>query len=115
MVLLRDPDGGLLLERRPPAGIWGGLWSLPELADDDDPLAWCTDRFGRQACLGRRLQRRRHTFSHFHLDISPVEILLNGPGSRVLDGEHHVWYNPAQPSGLGLAAPVARLIDEINR
>jgi A/G-specific adenine glycosylase len=30
MLLLRTMDGEVLLERRPPAGIWGGLWSFPE-------------------------------------------------------------------------------------
>jgi A/G-specific adenine glycosylase len=27
-VIVRDPRGRVLLERRPPAGIWGGLWSF---------------------------------------------------------------------------------------
>ncbi len=38
MLLLSDREGRLLLERRPPSGIWGGLWSLPE-SDGSAPLA----------------------------------------------------------------------------
>ncbi|HET6591987.1 MAG TPA: A/G-specific adenine glycosylase, partial [Xanthomonadales bacterium] len=30
MLILRDERGRVLLEKRPPAGIWGGLWCLPE-------------------------------------------------------------------------------------
>ena len=35
-VLVLERDGMILLEQRPPLGIWGGLWSLPELPMDAD-------------------------------------------------------------------------------
>ena len=113
MLLVRDPAGAILLERRPPAGVWGGLWCLPELAVEANPLHWCADSLQQEGVLGRTLPGRRHTFSHFHLDIEPVEILLNQPGCRVLEGDRQLWYNPRQPETVGLAAPVARLLDEI--
>ncbi len=114
MLLVRDAEGALLLERRPPAGIWGGLWSLPEIAVDADPLGWCRETLQQSARIKRHLDPRRHTFSHFHLDIEPVEILLNGPGCGVLEAADRVWYNPQRPDDVGLAAPVARLIDVIT-
>jgi A/G-specific adenine glycosylase len=114
MLLLRDPAGRVLLEQRPPSGIWGGLWGLPELAMEEDPLAWSRRQFGPEAAAGRGLPPRRHTFSHFHLDITPLEILLPAPGWSVLEGPDRVWYNPANPDALGLAAPVARLLEEIQ-
>jgi A/G-specific adenine glycosylase len=113
MLLVRDASGALLLERRPPAGIWGGLWCLPEVDCDADPLGWCHETLQQGAEITRHLETRRHTFSHFHLDIEPVEILLNGPGCGVLEASDRVWYNPQRPEDVGLAAPVARLIDEI--
>jgi len=113
MLLVREPSGNVLLERRPPAGIWGGLWCLPELDPKTDPLAWCGDRLQQSARLGRTLALRRHTFSHFHLEIEPLEILLDPPGFGVLEGGQRLWYNPRQPEEIGLAAPVARLLDEI--
>ncbi|MFM1892229.1 MAG: A/G-specific adenine glycosylase [Pseudomonadota bacterium] len=114
MLLVRDPTGRLLLEQRPPSGVWGGLWGLPELALDADPLAWTRETLGATARLGRRLAPRRHSFSHFHLDIQPLEILLPEAGCRVLDGDRRVWYNLAQPDARGLAAPVSRLIQELQ-
>ena len=45
-VLLLERAGDVLLERRPSTGIWAGLWSLPELALDDDVVAACRARFG---------------------------------------------------------------------
>jgi len=113
MLLVRDASGGVLLEKRPPAGVWGGLWCLPELPVDADPLSWRNDSLRRSARIGRTLAPRRHTFSHFHLHIEPVEILLNQPGYGVLEGALHLWYNPQQPENVGLAAPVARLLAEI--
>ena len=113
MLLVRDVSGTILLERRPPAGVWGGLWCLPEVSPEVDPLVWCSDRLMKSAALGRTLASRRHTFSHFHLDIEPVEILLNQPGCAVLEDGERLWYNPRKPESVGLAAPVARLLDEI--
>ncbi|MDJ0738242.1 MAG: A/G-specific adenine glycosylase [Gammaproteobacteria bacterium] len=113
MLVVRDPAGAVLLEQRPPSGVWGGLWSLPEIAVDADPLHWCREALAQDAALGRALDPRRHTFSHFHLDIRPVEILLNGSGCGVLEGGGQLWYNPRRRQDVGLAAPVKRLIDEI--
>ena len=113
MLLVRDPEGLVLLERRPPAGLWGGMWCLPETSVDTDPLAWCLDRLRQPAVIGRTLAARRHAFTHFQLHIEPVEILLNQPGYGVLEAGERLWYNPRQPQNVGLAAPVARLLDEI--
>ncbi|HPQ25336.1 MAG TPA: A/G-specific adenine glycosylase [Gammaproteobacteria bacterium] len=113
MLLVRDPAGAVLLEQRPASGVWGGLWCLPQIDREADPLDWCLDALQQNAVLGRTLPARRHTFSHFHLDIEPVEILLNRPGCVVLEGESRLWYNARQPENVGLAAPVTRLLQEI--
>ena len=113
MLLVCDPEGAVLIERRPPTGVWGGLWCLPETAVDTDPLDWCIDQLAEAAVLGRRLPARRHTFSHFHLDIEPIEILLDRPGSAVMEAHSRLWYNPKAPNSVGLAAPVARLLAEV--
>jgi A/G-specific adenine glycosylase len=51
----------------------------------------------------------RHTFSHFHLDITPVLARLGAPGGS-MDGDRQVWYKPGQSDERGLAAPVAKLV-----
>jgi A/G-specific adenine glycosylase len=112
MLLVRNPHGEFLLERRPPAGVWGGLWCLPEIEDAAEPAGWCRSVLGQVAAEGRELGTRRHTFSHFHLDIRPRELLLEHPGCGVLEGDRWLWYNPRKPEQVGLAAPVARLLDE---
>ncbi len=55
---------------------------------------------------------RRHIFSHFHLDILPLEVRLEGMASAVMDGGRLAWYNIGNPDTRGLPAPVARMIAE---
>ena len=117
MLMVRRPDGHVLLEKRPPTGVWGGLWCLPELPVDDDPEQWCQAAVGASASRGRVFAERRHTFSHFHLDISPLELLVgearNDLGQHVLEPVEWLWYNPQLPQDVGLAAPIARLLEEM--
>ena len=115
MLMVLSPQNELLLEKRPPVGIWGGLWSLPECREESVLKAWPRVHLGRPGRVAGRWPIRRHTFSHFHLDIEPVVIRLNNCATCVLEGETRVWYNTANPDGRGLAAPVARLIDELKR
>ena len=56
----------------------------------------------------------RHTFSHFHLDITPVEARLKAPANAVMESPESVWYNTAQPDARGLAAPVKKLLDALQ-
>jgi A/G-specific adenine glycosylase len=113
LLLLQNEQGRVLLQQRPTAGIWGGLWSFPELPVGEDIQHWCLVNIGSMSGKAIDLPARRHTFTHFHLDIQPKHILLEKPGYQVLDGDHYVWYNLVQPDERGLAAPVKRLLEEI--
>ena len=109
-LLLENADGELLLQRRPPSGIWGGLWGFPECADESGVV----ERLGE---LGLRLQLQqqrglaplRHTFSHFHLDINPEHCAVTETPGNVADADTLCWYSGGQR--LGLAAPVKKLIE----
>jgi len=108
MPILTRSDGCILLERRPPAGIWGGLWSLPEL-DDMQML----EPFARRhaLCLGQRqaLAPISHSFSHFRLAIEPW-LIEASESARAINEDNWLWYDPDNPKRLGLAAPVAKLL-----
>jgi A/G-specific adenine glycosylase len=114
MLILHNPAGEVLLERRPPAGVWGGLWSLPECRPGCDPADWCHSRLGAVPILVEKLPRRRHAFSHLQLDIQPLRLVLEACPMAIADGADHLWCNPRRPGTLGLAAPVARLLAEIE-
>ena len=114
MLLLSGSDGAVYLERRPASGIWGGLWSFPEFDTEAALLDWCDQR---NIPLPERLetwQALRHTFSHFHLDITPCRLRLKNPGFSVMEGGGAVWYNTGQSAALGLAAPVQRLLAQLQ-
>ncbi|WP_372695012.1 A/G-specific adenine glycosylase [Immundisolibacter sp.] len=110
LLLLRRPDGRVLLERRPPAGLWGGLWSLPEYTGAVTELAdWCRVHYGLSPQAVHGGDPFIHTFSHFRLEITPLECRVQA-APTALDAPDRLWYNPANPARLGLAAPVRRLL-----
>ena len=113
MLLLRNETQDILLMQRPPTGVWGGLWSLPECAADTDPQHWCREHLHCDVAIETAWPTLRHTFSHFHLDIEPLPLRLVRPRG-VMEGATTLWYNPRAPQALGLAAPVARLLDKIK-
>ncbi|MBT2972046.1 MAG: A/G-specific adenine glycosylase [gamma proteobacterium symbiont of Ctena orbiculata] len=115
MVILSDSSGAVLLEQRPPSGVWGGLWSLPESPSGQPLERWCSDALGYEVEERARLTPRRHSFSHFHLDIIPVVVRMKNPVKGLMDGGARVWYNLSQPDDLGLAAPVSRILSEIRQ
>jgi A/G-specific adenine glycosylase len=110
MLLLSNEAAEVLLEKRPPAGIWGGLWSFPEFGGEEDAVDWCRDRLG---CAIADLQRwpvMRHTFSHFHLDITPLLAQGGELPHAVMEDKGRLWYNPTLGQQRGLAAPVTVLL-----
>lgn len=113
MLLLHDGQGRVLLEARPPDGIWGGLWGLPEYPDRPAAESGLAELFGDRWQEISAWPERRHTFSHFHLLITPLVVKLNGRPEWVMDGSRRVWYNTDKPDQRGLAAPVSRLIEEL--
>ncbi len=112
--ILEDRDGRILLQKRPPAGIWGGLWSFPECSPETDVVAWIKQAFGSTVCDLRREAGLRHTFSHFHLDITPVRVVLAGSAEGVREQGDLRWIHPAEELTLGTAAPVKKLIESLS-
>ena len=110
MLLLSDGQGRVLLERRPPVGIWGGLWSLPECPPEADIIAWCQQQWGLEVEIGTPWPVVRHGFSHFQLDMIPTPARIHHQGARVMEGERFVWYNPHDSSRRGVATPIQRLL-----
>ncbi|XQE67521.1 A/G-specific adenine glycosylase [Pseudomonas sp. P3C3] len=108
MPLLANAEGAILLYRRPSSGLWGGLWSLPEL-DDLDALGELAREHALTLDEPRALAGLTHTFSHFQLAIEPWLVRVEQVGSAVAEGDW-LWYNLATPPRLGLAAPVKKLL-----
>lgn len=112
LLMMRNPAGDIYLHQRPPQGIWGGLWSFPEIASDVDVHTYVEDKFS-PVITHEVWDSYRHTFSHYHLDITPVLLQLNKSVPRVAEGQESIWYNLHKPESLGLAAPVKKLLEKL--
>ena len=114
MLIIQGPEG-ILLEQRPPTGLWGGLWGFPEVASMDDAAAWCQARLGVDPQECHAMEPFVHTFTHFRLHITPLRMWVQDPAAGVMEGAGRVWYKDTAQAGLGLAAPVARLLKQITQ
>lgn len=112
-LLLQNKAGEVLLEKRPPAGIWGGLWSLPQHEDRQTLLETLSLKLQQEINPGNSLPELRHTFSHFHLIMQPQLANLEDASRQVMDGDRWRWFNPRQLTGIGLAAPIKNLLEKL--
>jgi A/G-specific adenine glycosylase len=109
MLLLLD-RGELMLEKRPARGIWGGMWSLPELSPDRDPASHCHERFGFTTQTQKVLPQLRHSFTHFKLRIQPVHLQL-APRHTTPPGQ--IWLPIVDALDAALPAPVRKLVAQL--
>ena len=114
LLMVRNPQGEWLLEQRPASGIWGGLWSFPEVASDQDVTEFWQQTHGEELVHQETWDSFRHTFSHYHLDITPVVADIAISAAQI--GERAVyWYDVHAPASLGLAAPVKLLLGKLRQ
>jgi A/G-specific adenine glycosylase len=113
-LVLRNQNRQLWLEKRPPVGLWGGLWSLPEFDSCAEAQDWCLTHALRIR-KSYSLPPQRHTFSHYHLDYTPLVIDIENPTNNVMEARPALWYNAARISDLGLAAPIKLLLQHLNK
>jgi A/G-specific adenine glycosylase len=111
MLLLRDRCGRLLLQRRPPTGVWAQMWSLPEAQDAAAARQEIARDHGIKgnSIVFRPLPPFVHTFSHYRLDVTPLILDVASP-AHVADDADRRWLHPADAATLGLPAPVRKLI-----
>ncbi len=107
-LIIRNKHGEMLMEKRPPSGIWGGMWSLPELTMDEAVDVAVERNWQLMVDSYNDLPSFRHTFSHFHLDITPCEVDVKAVSGAVADGGRYQWH--ADLALLALAAPVSAII-----
>lgn len=113
-IMLQNPLGEVLLEKRPSRGIWGGLWSFPECPTTADIPTWCQQHLNGTISKCYTWQLLRHTFTHFHLDITPILMPIKTEACQTMALTGTIWYNTTQPQTYGLAAPVARLLTQLT-
>ena len=108
LLIIRNEQGDYLMEKRPPAGIWGGLWSLPELAIDQTVAELVSQNWQLTVNQHKDLPVFRHTFSHFHLDITPCQVQVAPTTGAIAEQGQYQWC--ADITQLALAAPVSAIL-----
>ena len=111
MLLLSNTEGEILLEKRPPTGIWGGMWSLPEIALEEDIAEQCLQRWHCDVESSEDLAGFRHTFSHYHLDITPCRVQIKAQSTEVRDNDEQ-WCNSIQAKDRGLATAISKILNQ---
>ena len=101
--------GEVLLEKRPAAGIWGGMWSLPEADAAAHPAEALARDWGIEAAGVEALQPFEHAFTHFTLEVTPWRIRARG-ATRLAEGRPGAWLALDELEGAALPSPVRRLL-----
>ncbi len=114
MLLLRNKQNEILLQQRPPSGIWGGLWCFPQCDIETDIAQWCQQQLGLGIDNILNGTPFSHTFSHYRLYVTPIHAQVTDNSEIVMESAPQLWYNRQQPASLGLAAPVSKLLQQFN-
>jgi A/G-specific adenine glycosylase len=110
LILTDAATGRIMLEKRPPTGIWGGLWSLPEVSLGDNVDMVCQQRWGLSVLTNEDCAPFRHTFSHYHFEITPCKVSVAAGEKEVKEHGNITWCISLDAQKRALAAPVARII-----
>ncbi|GAA6170649.1 A/G-specific adenine glycosylase [Colwellia sp. KU-HH00111] len=114
IMLIPRINNQVLMEKRPPSGIWGGLYCFLE-ASNKNEVSSLLNALGLTLVNTTKLTEFRHTFSHFHLDIEPILVdctLANH--NQINEPTNHKWYKLDNTNSVGLAASSCKILAEIN-
>jgi A/G-specific adenine glycosylase len=109
VMLVLEHAGSLLFEKRPASGIWGGLWSFPELDESDDVELACENRFGVRMRAAHRLPDVEHGFTHFRLTIRPRYVKVGSFEPRLME-PYCEWMTLETAMAAAIPAPVRRIL-----
>jgi len=112
VLLLEDDQGRVLLQRRPPVGVWAGLWSLPEHTDEPDARQWFEHTVHGDFDAGAPLPAIAHGFSHYRLQLLPRRWQVVAQRAAVADNGDLRWIARSGLADVGLPAPIRRLLEE---
>jgi A/G-specific adenine glycosylase len=108
MLIIQDHKGRVLLVKRPPAGIWGGLWSLPVAETVED----IESDLGLENTRPVLLEKFEHRLSHRRFLVQPALATAVKP-TGVKCSSDYQWLDPADRATVGLPRPVSDLLSQV--
>jgi A/G-specific adenine glycosylase len=112
-VLLLEHGGRLLFERRPPLGVWPGLWSFPEFDVNDDVRERAYARFGIVANQCVAMPALTHVFTHFALTMHPVRMCVEARPAQA-HSDDFAWLSIEEARTAAVPAPVRRMLESVS-
>lgn len=113
MLILRHGDE-ILLEKRPASGIWGGLWSFPELNSDTENEVAMLNKFGVTAQSSISLPKLTHAFTHFKLHIQPQTFNVTSRSHQV-NQPAHIWLSVEDAIGAAIPTPIRNILLSLQK
>jgi A/G-specific adenine glycosylase len=108
---LENANGDVLMQRRPPTGIWASLWTLPQAEDAAASRLWFEQASRGDFEQAERLQPIDHAFSHYKLRLQPLRLRDVALRDRVGDNDDLRWVARGEFSSLGIPAPIRKLLE----
>jgi A/G-specific adenine glycosylase len=112
IIVLNDKNE-VLLTKRPATGIWGGLWTFPEVIDATTIRDYCSTNLSLSVDAISELTPFQHVFSHFKLNIQPFVISTKHISNAVNENNTVNWYKIYDALTLGLPAPVKTVLTSL--
>lgn len=112
--MIENKQGEFLLEKRPPSGIWGGLWCFPEISINESIANSLQKQYGYKVKEQIEHKSFKHTFSHFQLMIKPVHVRIEEQRNNVAEPGLSMWLNLESDSDLGFPAPVVAMLKDLS-
>ena len=112
-LILISESNEILLEQRPNHGIWGGLFSLPEVSDSEQAKVF-VKQFIKQSKNAVELSAITHQFSHFQLTIKPSLWRNCARKAQIRDNNQYQWIAYNQLIQIGLPAPIKKLLQDLK-
>jgi A/G-specific adenine glycosylase len=112
-MLVLTRDGDVLLQKRPPVGVWAGLWCLPEMDVEADAARIARVHYGCTLSSVERLGPLRHGFTHFTLAITPVVARVAEVAARAAQ-PGVVWLPVAEAATAAIPVPVRKLLNALG-
>ncbi len=113
-LIFENKENGILFERRPPTGIWGGLWSFPECPGDQNVNKWCEEKFACKITQSEEWSPFKHSFSHFDLIVQPIRLSVKFKSNHLAEDESKIWLKIGDKLPGGLAAPVQKILTQLG-
>ncbi len=111
IMLIITVKDSVLLVRRPPTGIWAGLMCFPEFTRFESMEIWCRKQLKASYSINEWAVFK-HTFTHFHLIVTPIHINLPAKPKQGVRETSYVWCK--MYAQLAVPAPVKKLLQKLQ-